>query len=242
MRRKKGDLFMPDHGSLSVRLGTALTYIQAGERVADIGTDHAYLPIHLIREGIASRALAADINEGPLESARLNVREAGLEGKIDLLLTDGLHGVRDWHPDRILIFGMGGELIAKILSEADWVRDPAIGLVLQPMSRAAFLRRWLQENGFAITGETLSFEDRFYQTLSVRWTEEKIESYSEGELLLGRENLRARSPLFLEFVRHERAVMQRILDGKKRARSVDCSEELRLMEFMDSLLEGEREE
>ena len=225
--------------SLGARLSTALLYLQKGERIADIGTDHAYLPIHLVREGIASRALAADINEGPIESARANVLSAGLTDQIELLRTDGLHGVEAFCPDRILIFGMGGELIAKILSEAPWIRTPNVGLVLQPMSRAATLRRWLLDNGFSITGETVSFEDRYYQTIAAAWSGSVTEAYSEGELLLGREALREETALFFEFVRHERQVLEKILEGKRSAKNADLAEEMRLLIYLDHILEGE---
>ena len=165
----------------SVRLCSALSYLTKGGAVIDVGTDHAYLPIYLVGQGISSRALACDINRGPIESAQRNILAAGLSDSIATLCTDGLHGTEDFAPDDVLIFGMGGELIIRILSEAPWVKDPAIGLVLQPMTRAHLLRRWLLENGFAIVGETITHDDRYYQTVAARYCG-KSEEYTEEEL------------------------------------------------------------
>ena len=135
---------------------SAVSYISRGAHVADIGTDHAYLPIYLVKEGIAQKALAADINQGPIDSARANIAAHGLSERIETLKTDGLHGVESFAPDHILIFGMGGELIVKILSEAPWIQKKGITLILQPMSRAQILRAYLLESGFSNLRSTIS--------------------------------------------------------------------------------------
>ncbi len=220
---------------ISARLASAVPYIRAGARVADVGTDHAYLPIYLVREEIASAALACDINRGPIEVARTNIAAAGLEARIGTLHADGLHGAQDFHPDHVLIFGMGGELIVKILSEAEWVRDPRIRLVLQPMSRASTLRAWLLENGFSIVGETITYEDKYYQTLAAVWCGEQTH-YSEAELLVGRYNIEKRPPLFEPFVRHEIRVLENIIAGKSCGQNADLSDELRMKQALEALL------
>ena len=221
---------------LSRRLESAVPYIRAGARVADVGTDHAYLPIRLVESGIAQAALAADINRGPIESARANIAQAGLDGRIDTLQTDGLHGVQSFAPDHVLVFGMGGELIARILSEAEWVKAPAIRLILQPMSRASTLRAWLLENGFAIVGETLTYEDKkYYQTIAAEWCGERT-AYSEVELAVGRLNIETRPPIFEDFLRHEIAVLDRVIAGKSRASEIDVSEEMRMKRALEELL------
>ncbi len=220
---------------LGARLSSAVPYIKKGGCVADIGTDHAYLPIYLVQNGIADRAVACDINEGPIRSARANIEAAGLAGRIDTLHCDGLHGVERFSPDDVLIFGMGGELIVKILSEAPWIKTDRIGLILQPMSRASVLRRWLTENGFAITGESLSWEDKYYQTVAARYTGE-TSVYSEAELQVGRRNIEGRPPLFEAFVRHEIAVIDKILAGKARANGADASADERMKHALEELL------
>ncbi|MBR3894810.1 MAG: SAM-dependent methyltransferase [Clostridia bacterium] len=217
------------------RLLSAVPYLRKGCRVVDVGTDHAYLPIHLVREGLVAEALACDVNQGPITAARANVAAAGLADRIGTRLTDGLHGVEDFSPDSVLIFGMGGELIVKILSEAPWIRNESIGLVLQPMSRAAVLRRWLLENGFSIEGETLTYEDKYYQTLAARYTG-RVDSYSDVELAVGRLNIETRPPLFEGFVRHEIAVLEAVLRGKAKSAQADTSFEEYMKRSLESLL------
>ncbi len=163
---------------LTPRLETALRYVRPGHRVADVGTDHAYLPIALCECGIlpprtdgAPAAMATDINRGPVERAEAHITAAGLSDRITTRQTNGLAGLDTYAPTDILIFGMGGELIAAILAGAEWVRDPHVRLILQPMTHAERLREFLIENGFSIIGETLSREgERIYQTLCAEWT------------------------------------------------------------------------
>ena len=219
------------------RLQSAISYIKRGGKVADIGTDHAYLPIYLVKEGLVKSAVAADINLGPILSARANIETAGLSDVIDTVQTDGLHGILPHDPDDILIFGMGGELIVKILSEAPWVRNPKFGLILQPMSRISVLRAWLLENGFAILGETITDKSKFYQTIYARY-DGVGGAYTEEELLLGRCNIESKPPLFADFVRHELRVHQRILDGKRMASDADLQNELRVVDFLKNRLES----
>ncbi|MBR2722325.1 MAG: SAM-dependent methyltransferase [Clostridia bacterium] len=218
------------------RLASAIPYIRRGGCVADIGTDHAYLPIHLVQEGIVSRALACDINEGPIRAARENIAAQGLEAKIDTLCTDGLHGVEPYAPDDILIFGMGGELIVKILGEAPWIKDARFGLILQPMSRPQVLRAWLLKNGFSILGERISFEDRYYQTVHARFVG-KTDAYTEEELLLGKRNLEGNSPYLIPLIKHEIAVLESVLDGKSKARTADTEKEVRILHALKNRLE-----
>ena len=221
---------------LSARLLSALPYLKKGGAVIDVGTDHAYLPIYLVGEGISSRALACDINRGPIESAAHNIAAAGLARRIDTLCTDGLHGTEEFDPDNILIFGMGGELIIRILSEAPWVKDAGIGLVLQPMTRAHLLRRWLLENGFAIVGETITHEDRYYQTIAARYCG-KSEEYTEEELLLGRLNIENNAPNLAGFIEHEIGVWEAIRRGKSQSANADTRDEDRTLQFLKERLE-----
>lgn len=128
------------------------------DRVADIGTDHGYIPAALLLEGRVDSAVAADIREGPLRSAMRTAVELGLEGRMDFRLGDGLGVLAPGEADCAVIAGMGGEAIISILSAAPWARE-GLALILQPMSRAELLRRWLPENGYAVREERLA-EDR----------------------------------------------------------------------------------
>ena len=221
---------------LSARLMSALPYLKKGGAVIDVGTDHAYLPIFLVGQEISSRALACDINRGPIDSAARNITAAGLADQIGTLCTDGLHGTEDFYPDDVLIFGMGGELIIRILSEAPWVKNESIGLVLQPMTRAHLLRRWLLENGFAIVGETITHEDRYYQTIAARYCG-KSEEYTEEELLLGRLNIQNNAPNLGGFIEHEIGVWEAIRRGKAQAANADTRDEDRTLQFLKERLE-----
>jgi len=219
------------------RLQSAIPYLKKGGSVIDVGTDHAYLPIYLVREGIVHKALACDINRGPIESARANIAAAGLSDRIDTLQTDGLHGTDAFAPDNVMIFGMGGELIVKILSEAPWIKSDSIGLILQPMSRAHILRRWLSENGFCIEGESLSMVDRHYQTVYARYNPDAVTVYSEEECILGKWNIERNPPLFEGFLRHEISVYEAILRGKSKSESADTRDETRILKFLKERLE-----
>ena len=143
-----------------------------------------------------------------------------MEDRIGTLRTDGLVGVEAFAPDDVMIFGMGGELIARILADAPWVKSEAVGLVLQPMTRIATLRAWLLENGFEITGETITLEDKYYQTIAARYTG-KTEQHTECELLIGRKNILNRPPHFEGLVRHEIGVLEAIIRGKSRSACAD---------------------
>ena len=227
---------MANQKHLEPRLFSAVSYVRLGASIADIGTDHAYLPIYLLREGIASGALACDIGAGPISCACENISAAGLSDRISTLQTDGLHGVERFSPDHILIFGMGGELIVKILSEAPWVCDPAIRLILQPMSRAEVVRKYLWENGFRIVGETLSQEDdRIYQTLCAEWCG-KTEPFDPIDCLVGKREQLASAPLSLAFLKQKIRIARQIIAGKSRSKSPDLVAEREILQTLETRL------
>lgn len=134
-----------------------------GDNVCDIGTDHGYLPCELVSSGKCSRATAADINEKPLGFAEATVKKYELSDKIKIQLSDGLDDLDTEGVTDIVIAGMGGELISDILSRGveKGKINSRIGLVLQPMTRASVLRRYLCENGFEITEERAVYDGRF---------------------------------------------------------------------------------
>ena len=152
---------------LDLRLAAAADFVKEGTVAADVGTDHGYLICYLINEGICTRGFATDINIKPLESARKLIREMDLENEIETVLTDGLKGLPEDEIDEVLICGMGGETIIGILEDAKWVKSEKVHLVLQPMSRADMLRRWLCENGWSIDAEkAVEVEKHLYTVIS----------------------------------------------------------------------------
>ncbi len=146
---------------LDKRLKMAADEVRPGKRIADIGTDHAYLPAYLIENGICPSAIAADIGKGPLENAKKVVSTSPLlNEKIELRLSDGLEKISPDEADDIVIAGMGGILIKDILTKAPWVKDEEKRLILQPMSHAEDVRRYLCENGFEIIKEKASNDSK----------------------------------------------------------------------------------
>ena len=156
------------------RLSLCADFVREGSRLADIGTDHGYLPIALCQSGKIPSAIACDINPLPLRSAEENIAKFGFSEKIQTRLSDGLKEISPDEIDDIVIAGMGGELIRDILTAAPWVMDESKHLVLQPMTRHDDLIRWLYENGFAIEQQAAVLDDgKYYTVLSTRFTGRK---------------------------------------------------------------------
>lgn len=156
---------------LNQRLIMAANMLKKGKAVADIGTDHAFLPIYLIKEKIADRVIACDIASGPLSVAKSNIEKYRLSDKIELRLTDGLKGIKPYECNQITICGMGGETIADIITDAPWVKSPDVSLVLQPMSCDDRLRDYLINNSFVIEDErAVASQGRVYTVMRVHYT------------------------------------------------------------------------
>lgn len=203
--------------TLSPRLMTAVGYVRGhGHLLADVGTDHAYLPIYLcqsgkltptpLSNGTSLCAVASDINQGPVDRATLHVAAAGLSDVIRTLRTDGLSGLEAYAPADIIIFGMGGELIASILAAAPWLKRDGTRLILQPMTHPEKLRAYLCEAGFATVGETLSVErmgpqgERLYQTICADHAPDRVRPYTPAEALVGRDYAPAQRDLYARLV------------------------------------------
>lgn len=147
---------------ISERLRAVAGMVSPGCRLSDVGTDHAYIPIYLIQNGTVPQAIAMDINQGPLLRATENIRRYGLSGQIETRLSDGLEKLQAGEVDTILIAGMGGLLMVRILEYGRAVLPGCRELVLQPQSDIRSVRAWLEENGWQIDREDLVFEDGKY--------------------------------------------------------------------------------
>ena len=154
--------------NLDSRLNTIAGFVRQGVRVADIGCDHALLLCALAKQKRIIGGIACERNEGPLEAAHRNAIRFGVSELIRFRLGDGLHAINPDEADDIVIAGMGGETIAKILTDCPWPILPNLRFILQPMTRSYTLRKVLFENGFSILSEkTCSSDNRVYTVMLV---------------------------------------------------------------------------
>lgn len=153
---------------LSPRLQAIARQVPQGARLADVGTDHGYLPVWLLLNGRIGYAIAADLRKGPLDRAKGTARRFGQTDGISFRLCNGLTGIHEEEVDTVAIAGMGGETIAAILEAASWTKKGKL-LLLQPMTGAPKLRRWLQRNEYAILQEEIIREgDKLYSLWNVK--------------------------------------------------------------------------
>lgn len=139
--------------NLSERMLMAAKMVRSGNVVADIGTDHAYLPAYLILNGISPKALACDVRKGPLENAKKTVETYGIQDKITLRLSDGFDEIEPFEAQDFIMCGMGGTLMEQLVSRAYWLKDSSKRIIVQPQSHAEDIRRFFVENGFEILFE-----------------------------------------------------------------------------------------
>lgn len=230
---------------LDVRLACAAQMVREGAVLADIGTDHAYLPIALLQSGVISYAVAADIAEKPLDTARAHLKQYADShpewlDRITLVRTDGLDGLHHYTPriTDITICGMGGELIARILENAmPFCTDvscsdsfPCRRFILQPMTMQPYLRMWLYSHGFVIETERLcqTANGKLYSVLCCRHSGEspRVPTHSaedaaafQGEAILGAQLIAdpENHPLLYPYLKRKTASLARIVDGRRTA-------------------------
>lgn len=155
---------------LDNRLKLCLDFIKNSKIIADIGTDHAYLPINIINKNKAEKIYACDINPLPLEKAKENISKYKMQGKIIPVLTNGLNGLEDKNIDTIIIAGMGTETIIDILKQAKFIKNSNINLVLQPMKDAHILRDFLIKTNFYIQKEqAIESKGKIYTVMLVKY-------------------------------------------------------------------------
>ncbi len=224
--------------TINRRLKAVSEFVRQGSVLADIGTDHAYLPVYLVSNGVCSRAIAADINRGPLRRAEQNIASAGLSESIETRLTDGLSGLDGLGITDIAICGMGGELIAKILKDAPFTASKNIRLILQPMTKSDFLRSFLLSHGYDIKNEAIVKDDRIYQIICAEYSG-KNTVYSPVELLLGRHNINANTSLIREFAQNTLAAITTKRKGRASA-GLSTENEDSLIAELSKILKSER--
>lgn len=223
--------------ALSPRLAAIAAQVPQGARLADIGTDHAYLPVSLLLAGTIHRAVASDVNQGPLRRGRETARLYGVEDKIEFRRCDGLTGLDAGQADAVVVAGMGGELIARILEAAPWTRD--VLLLLQPMSAQPELRRWLNGNGYRIQRETLAREgEKLYVVFTVRGGRDT--PYTLAEQWAGRQRQGTKDPYRLDYLDDLLHRRRRALDGMEQSSTLpreQLEEERRLVTQLERMRE-----
>ncbi|WP_323986871.1 tRNA (adenine(22)-N(1))-methyltransferase [Pseudomonas canadensis] len=187
---------MNEH-TLSLRLERVAANVPKGARLADIGSDHGYLPVALMRRGLITMAVAGEVATTPFHAAQRTVRDNGLEQQITVRLADGLAAMK---PDdgitAISVCGMGGETIRDILESGKRHLSGQERLILQPNGGEQPLRQWLMDNGYSILREELLRENRFYYEIIVAERAGPV-AYTAEQLYFGPLQLQARSPVFI---------------------------------------------
>ncbi|MFP3919687.1 tRNA (adenine(22)-N(1))-methyltransferase TrmK [Lysinibacillus telephonicus] len=182
---------------LSKRLEAVASFVPTGAVVADIGSDHAYLPCYLIHHEIINKAVAGEVVKGPYESAVRQVKSEGLDKQISVRLADGLKAIEEQDKvDTITIAGMGGPLIVSILEKDPQALKHVTRLILQPNIHAKTIRQWALKNGWAILDEVILEEDgKIYEILVLQ---KGVMTLTEAEILLGKFLIAERSKVFIE--------------------------------------------
>lgn len=207
------------------RLKSCAALVRDGAALADVGTDHAYLPIYLLSEGRIERAVLSDINEGPLLKAKENVLESGYSDRVSFELCDGARELAKYGATDYSVCGMGGELIADIIAAAPQLKNGEIRLILQPMTKPEALRAYLFDNGFSILEESYSFDEgKYYVAILAEYTA-AVTEYTPADAHFGKfPPKRGVTPEMLEYMRIRKRALEAIISGK-RAGNADFSEE-----------------
>lgn len=230
-----------EHFSPGGRLLLCASMVRQGARLADIGTDHAYLPVWLALHGRISQAVASDVRVGPLGAARRNVARFGVENKVSLRLSDGLEKICAEEADDIVMAGMGGNLIARIIASAPWLRQSGKHLILQPQTSVEDLRVFLAREGFAVLREEAALEGRHvYTVMLCAYEPEKV---SRDVLYPYIGCVSADTPENRAYLRRQIARLERKASGLRISGSTGEAEESALLaEKIRTLLEPEKDE
>ena len=213
---------------LSERLSAIAACVPAGRSLADVGTDHGFLPIYLVKKGIAPRAVAMDVRKGPLERAQAHIREEGLEERIETRLSDGLAALAPGEAEVIVLAGMGGKLILRILENDREKALLAKKLVLSPQSELPEFRRGLESLGFFISREQiLKDEGKYYAVMEAEPGDRPCGR--EIFYLFGKDPVEEKSPVLLEYLDQQERFCEETLSslsGNKSGRAEERRQEI----------------
>jgi len=213
---------------LSPRLQTIANYVKEGSIVADIGTDHGYVPVYLVENGVAKGAIAADINEGPLKNAQGYIEQKKMNDLIETRLGNGLKPINVGEVDTVIIAGMGGLLIRDILEESKELAKTIKYFILQPMVASDELRKYLYENNYNIIDEKLSKEDhKYYEILLVTHGSDYPEKEIHYEI--GKKLIENKDELLKEFIEKKIKKVNEIMENLKGETTQKAQEQYEIM-------------
>ncbi len=226
---------------MTPRLLCVASFVPRGAKVADVGTDHAYVPVWLIQQGIAKQAIAMDINVGPIMRAEENIKKFSLETHIATRLSNGLDKLYPGEADTVVIAGMGGMLINDILDKATHLYDSVRRYVLQPMTAVEETRKYLETHGFMIEDERLvREEDKYYCVLSVCRGEMRISR--EIDYYVGTKLVENKDPLLLGYLEGKIYEYDKAITSLKRSDTEKTAERLAHFQYLSCEMKSIKEE
>jgi len=217
--------------ALTKRLEKIASYVKKDAIVADVGTDHGYIPIELAKKGIVSKAYAMDINKGPLEKAESNIKAYGVDHMVKVILSDGLTGLDDESVDTVLIAGMGGMLISKILTEGMDQLKGVKRLILSPHLDVDVVRKSVHQLGFSIVEEDMIIDEKQYYNIIV--CEKGSELYhSQKDYQYGKLLIEHQHPVFISYLEKKLTTITTIIDNMNK---LDTAETCSVLERLETL-------
>lgn len=219
---------------LTRRLQQIADMVTPGARVADIGTDHGQLIAYLAVEGILSTGYACDINEKPLDKARRLLADLGRQDQVRCVLAGGLDGLEPGCVDTVVIAGMGGDLTARIVDAAPWLREYRTRLLLQPMTKSDHLREYLYRNGFQVEMENAVVSGRFVYTVFSAVYDGTVRELGLLERYIGRA-LEGNSPDTDRYLMRIRSNLRRRAAGIERSKTGDRTRQAEYLEVIGKL-------
>lgn len=218
--------------NISDRLKIVASMVSDNYSVADIGTDHGYIPIYLVLERGFKKTFAMDINEGPLMRAKENIVKYGVEAYVETRLSDGLWGLKENEAESIVIAGMGGILINRILENGMAVAKSAKELILSPHSDIALVRDFVRENGFKITDENIVYDEgKYYFVFKI--VNGSMEFADELDRMYGNILFEKKSPVFKEYLLKEldkrNAILVKMNASANNTRKEEINSEIELI-------------
>lgn len=230
---------------ITKRLERVASHISKGSIVLDIGTDHGYIPVFLVKKGLSPFAIAADVNKKPLDKAKELIAENKMNDKVETRLGSGFEIIKDGEVDEVIIAGMGGVLISDLITAAGEIPKKLKKLVLQPMQAQKELRKYLLKNGYEIIEEELVKEDgRIFEIIVVEY---KGQDFSDGmeeiDFEISKKHRNQNNPLFIEFLERKIHEEESILEKIKGKETKEVNEKREIckkrLEVLRGILEDE---